>query len=103
MRFSVVCMRRHGVPVPKERLSREPAVIGELLVGEHVDAALSRTIRVAHLTNPARPREGNLLPALHDVQLLWVAPQVLTLGGFERIPVGNIMTDYAQSWWCRVL
>ena len=101
MRFSVVCMRRKGVPIEKRKLACEPAVSGELLVGEHRDAALGRTIRVAQLKDPTQPMEGDLLPALHDVHLLWVAPQGLTLGGFERIEVGTVATDYAQSWWCR--
>jgi len=101
MRFSVVCMRRRGVPIAKEKLAREPAAVGELLVVEHRDAALGRTIRVAQLKNPTEPVDGDLLPALYDVQLLWVAPQGLTLGGFERIAVGKVTTDYAQSWWCR--
>lgn len=101
MRFLVVCMRRRGVPIAKERLAREAAVSGELLVVEHRDAALSRTIRVAQLKDPAEPIGGDLLPALYDAQLLWVAPQGFTLGGFERIEVGTVTTDYAQSWWCR--
>lgn len=103
MRFSVVRMRRNGVPVEKQKLGREPAVVGELLVAEHTDAALARTIRIAQLTNPAQPVDGNLLPALLDVQLLWLAPQGLTLAGFERIVAGTVTTDYAQSWWCRWL
>ena len=103
MRFSVVCMRRQGVPIAKERLAREPAVVGELLVVEHRDEVLGRTIRVAQLTNPTQPVDGNLLPALYDVQLLWVAPLGMTLGGFERIEVGSVTTDFAQTWWCRGL
>ncbi len=103
MRFSVVCMRRNGVPLPKQNLAREPGIAGELLVVERNDAALCRTIRVAQLNNPSRPREGGLLPALHDVQLLWIAPQGMTLGGFERITLDKVTTDYAQSWWCRLL
>ena len=103
MRFSVVCMRRNGVPIAKEKLARQPVAVGELLVMEHLDAALGRTIRVARLKNPRRPRDGNLLPALHDVQLLWVAPQGMTLDGFERIEVDKLTTDFAQSWWCREL
>jgi hypothetical protein len=103
MRFSVVCMRRRGVPIAKEKLARERAAVGELLVVEHRDAVLGRTMRVAQLKDPSEPIAGELLPALHDVQLLWVAPQGLTIGGFERIEVGRVMTDYAQTWWCRGL
>jgi len=103
VRFSVVCMRRRGVPIAKEKLAREPAAVGELLVVEHRDAARGWTIRVAQLKDPSEPIAGDLLPALHDVQLLWVAPQGMTLGGFERITVGKVITDYAQSWWCRGL
>ena len=103
MRFNVVCMRRRGVPIAKQKLTREPEVTGELLVVECADAALGRTVRVAQLTNPTQPMGGSLLPALQDVQLLWVAPQGMTLGGFERISVGNVTTDYAQSWWCRTV
>ena len=40
---------------------------------------------VAQLKTPSRPRDGDLWPALRDVQLLWVAPQAMTLAGFERI------------------
>jgi len=101
VRFSVVCMRRAGVPIPKEKLARQPVAVGELLVVEHPDAALGRTIRVAELRNPTRPRDGNLLPALVDVQLLWLSPQGMTLAGFERIAVDKVTTDFAQSWWCR--
>lgn len=101
MRFSVVCMRRAGVPIPKEKLPRQPVAVGELLVVEHTDASLGRMVRVAQLRNPTRPREGNLLPPLRDVQLLWVAPPGMTLAGFERIAVDKTMTDFAQSWWCR--
>jgi len=101
MRVSVVCMRHRGVPIAKEKLAREPAAVGELLVVEHRDAALCRTIRVAQLKDPSEPVAGDLLPALHDVQLLWVAPQGMTLGGYERIAVGKVTTDFAQTWWCR--
>ena len=94
-------MRRKGVPIEKRSLARELAVCGELLVGEHTDAVLGRTVRVAQLKNPTQPVEGDLLPALYDVQLLWVAPQGMTLGGFERIAAGKVTADYAQSWWCR--
>ena len=103
MRFSVVCMRHRGVPIEKQKLGRECVIVGELLVGEHTDAALGRTIRVAQLKNPTQPVDGDLLPALYDVQLLWVAPQGMTLGGFERIAVGTVTADFAQSWWCRGL
>jgi len=103
MRFAVVRMRRKGVPIAKEKLAREPAAVGELLVVEHRDAALGRTIRVAELKNPSDPVDGDLLAALYDVQLLWMAPQGLTIGGFERIEVGTVMTDFAQTWWCRGL
>lgn len=101
MRFSVVCMRRAGVPLAKEKLPRQPVEVGELLVVEHLDAALGRTIRVAQLKNPTRPRDGNLLPPLQDVQLLWLSPQGMTLAGFERVAVDKVTTDFAQSWWCR--
>jgi hypothetical protein len=47
-------------------------------------------------------RDGDLLPLLHDVQLLWIAPQGLMLSGFERMDAGGTATDYAQSWWCRM-
>lgn len=103
MRFSIVCIRRNGVPIAKEKLPRQPVSVGELLVVEHLDAALGRTTRVAQLKDPTRPRDGNLLPVLHDVQLLWIAPQGMTLAGFERIEVDKIGTDFAQSWWCRGL
>jgi hypothetical protein len=96
-------MRRRGVPIAKEKLAREPAAVGELLVVEQRDATLGRTIRVAQLTNPTQPVDGDFLPALYDVQLLWAAPQGMTLGGFERVEVGSVTTDYAQTWWCRGL
>ena len=103
MRFHVVPVRRQGVPIERARLAREPPVTGELLVEEHHDQALGRTARTAKLRDPRRPRDGDLLPVLYDVQLLWIAPQGMMLIGFERIVAGGAATDYAQSWWCRAL
>ncbi len=69
MRFQVVLVRRRGVPIDRARLTREPAVMGELLVEEHNDQVMGRNARTAKLRDPTRPHDGDLLPVLYDVQL----------------------------------
>lgn len=94
-------MRKRGVPINRAWLVRAPVLTGDLLVEEHYEHGLGRNARTAKLKDPCRPREGDLLPILFDVQLLWVAPQGLMLTGFERVDAGGSVIDYAQSWWCR--
>jgi hypothetical protein len=90
-------MRVRGVPRPRNEVSGDAGVRGELHVEEARDEVLGRTLRVARLA-PAQPMDPALMPALSDVVLLWAGTHGFVLGGFETID----RTQYAQSWWCRV-
>ena len=55
--------------------------VGELYVDERRDADLNRTVRVARFTEPTFP-DRDLMPPLHDVQLVTAKPDLLTLTGY---------------------
>jgi len=54
----------------------------ELYVDERRDSDLSRTVRVARFIKPTNPN-ADLMPPLHDVQLVSAKPDLFTLTGYE--------------------
>lgn len=86
--------------LPRFRSCMFPAIRGDLEVFDSVDAHLRRATRIARLLDPTT---GNPLPApppLHDVVLLCVRSDYLTLSGIERVQDGlaERCYEYAQSW-----
>lgn len=98
MKVRVVRMRNRGVPIARAQLVHERDMVGQLLVGEHNDEGLGRTLRVATLKGTL-PMRSSELPPLLDVALLWAGANGFVLAGFER----HGEADYVQSWWCREL
>jgi hypothetical protein len=70
---------------------------GALFVSEKYDAEHSRSVRVARLLNSAG---ADLLPPLHDVQLISAKPDWWVLSGFERSAAefSASTRSVAQSW-----
>jgi hypothetical protein len=97
MLFEVRRQRLRGLPIPKRELNATVPVRGDLRVQEGPAQAMGRRVcRVATLHALDRTIEDQLLPALHDVSLLWMAPVGMVLGGIEfENGVG-----FLQSWHC---
>jgi hypothetical protein len=97
MLFKVRRQRIRGVPIPKQELNSAAPVRGDLRVQEGPVEAMSRRVcRVATLHALDRIIEDQLLPPLHDVVLLWMAPVGMVLGGIEF--EGG--TGFLQTWHC---
>jgi hypothetical protein len=97
MLFEVRRQRIRGVPIPKHELNAMIPVRGDLRVQERPAEAMGRRVcRVATLYALDRTIEDQLLPALHDVVLLWMAPGGMVLGGIEF--EGG--AGFFQTWHC---
>jgi hypothetical protein len=97
MLFEVRRQRIRGVPIPKHELSLAVPVRGDLRVQEGPAEAMGRRVcRVATLHALDRAIEDQLLPPLHDVSLLWMAPAGMVLGGIEF--EGG--AGFLQTWHC---
>jgi hypothetical protein len=95
MLFEVRRQRIRGVPVPKEQRHRIVPVRGDLRVQEATVEAMGRRVcRVASLHALSRAINDQLLPPLHDVAILWMAPLGMVLGGIEF--EGGV--SYFQTW-----
>lgn len=92
-------MRRKGRPVPKWQLHREPRIEGHLTLRDENDKALHRTVRVARVITTERVTR-DALPALFDATLIWMSNDQMAITGFEREAIGDLITDYAQTWLC---
>ena len=71
---------------------------GELSVKEGPDPELHRVVRIAHLRGPG---SVDIVPPLHDVQLIELRAGWWTLTGYERIEgsVPGQMVCFQQSWF----
>jgi hypothetical protein len=97
MLFEVRRQRIRGVPIPKHELSSAVPVRGDLRVQEGPAEAMGRRVcRVATLHALDRTIKDQLLPPLHDVCLLWMAPIGMVLGGIEF--EGG--AAFLQTWHC---
>jgi hypothetical protein len=94
MRFTVVCLRYRGRPLPRREWQNRPPVTGDLRVESLYDEDLLRHVRMARLVDPVRAAGPDALPTLWEPVLIAMSPQAFTLAGFERIEGA----DYAQSW-----
>ncbi|WP_028997084.1 hypothetical protein [Azohydromonas australica] len=102
MLFEVRRQRIRGVPVPKEERSRIVPVRGDLRVQEAAAEAMGRRLcRVATLHALDRAIEDQLLPPLHDVALLWIAPLGMVLGGIEFDGQGAFWQTWHVTPWDR--
>lgn len=71
--------------------------VGLLFVEEQHDRELSRTVRVARFADPQT--NADLMPPLHDVQLVSAKPDWITLTGYEIAANGlGKPVHYRQSW-----
>lgn len=96
MLFEVRRQRIRGVPIPRQDLSHIVPVRGDLRVQERPAEEMGRRVcRVATLHTLDRAIEDEMLPRLHDVSLLWMAPLGMVLGGIEFD--GGV--GYMQSWF----
>jgi hypothetical protein len=98
MLFEVRRQRIRGAPVPKAERDRIVPVRGDLRV--HVVEAMGRRVcRVASLHALDRVLGDGMLPPLHDVSLLWMAPLGMVLGGIEfEDGIGHFQTWYITPW-----
>lgn len=101
MQFRVVRARARGVLLPRARLALQEPVTGDLRIAEERDGELGRTVLRATLVDARAAHLRELLPALHQPVLLWMGPDGFTLGGYERLSVGEQPADFAQTWWVR--
>ena len=72
---------------------------GRLLVEQVHDSELHRWVTVAR----SRRADVDLLPPLHDVQLVDFKSDWFTITGYERLrsgPLGDLVS-YQQSWFVR--
>ena len=85
------------------RIAHADGIVGELLLTEHRDDLLRRTTRVATLTGIGDAKSAELLPALYDATVVWIAPQGLVLSGTERIALEDgRRAELGQAWWARL-
>ncbi len=102
MLFEVRRQRIRGIPVPKDERSRIVAVRGDLRVQEAAAEAMGRRLcRVATLHALDRAIDDHLLPPLHDVVLLWIAPLGMVLGGIEFDGQGAFWQTWHVTPWER--
>lgn len=102
MLFEVRRQRIRGVPVSKDERSRIVPVRGDLRVQEASAEAMGRRLcRVATLHALDRAIEDQLLPPLHDVALLWIAPLGMVLGGIEFDGQGAFWQTWHVTPWDR--
>ena len=81
VKFEAAPVRQDGYLMPKWQ-QHHVWRVGELYVDERRDADLNRTVRVARFTEPTFP-DRDLMPPLHDVQLVTAKPDLFTLTGYE--------------------
>jgi hypothetical protein len=79
VKFDAAPVRQDGYLMPKWQ-QHHVWRVGELYVDERRDADLNRTVRVARFSEPTFP-DRDLLPPLHDVQLVSAKPDLFTLTG----------------------
>lgn len=82
----------------KERVSR-PKYRGTLRVREERVQELGRMATIAALVSSTDGTDALLLPALHDVNLLYVDGGRLRMRGFELVDD----VQYAQTWDVKVV
>ena len=75
-----------------------PGVSGHLEIGEAKDHRLGRVQRTARLLSNHNGTEPDVLPALRDVQLLYLKDGEFTLAGYETLEG----VDYQQTWLVRL-
>ncbi|WP_156901622.1 hypothetical protein [Azohydromonas australica] len=88
--------------MPKDERNRIVPVRGDLRVQEAAAEAMGRRLcRVATLHALDRAIDDHLLPPLHDVALLWVAPLGMVLGGIEFDGQGAFWQTWHLTSWDR--
>src|SRR5258705_10892425 len=89
-------MRFHGKALEQSQIRTAEPIRADVVTSHQDVSALGRYADVANV----RPGDGcrdEILPALYDVRLAWMATGGFVLAGFEVING----VAYAQSWWCR--
>jgi len=87
-----------GKFVPTKERSAMPKFQGSLSVFEFKDTHLQRTVRVARLVSIVDGNNAEVLPELHDVELLFIKEGRIRIRGFETIDG----TEYGQAWDIKV-
>lgn len=97
--FEATCARRQGRLLSKAQRDRA-WVRGLLLIDEQRDPELMRVVRVARLVEKTT-LTTDVLPPLHDAQVVAVRPCWWTITGFERIvqPPPGETACFQQSWF----
>lgn len=85
-----------GRPLPRHRaVTTQPAYSGILSLTEEHDRDLRRSVRSAHLREAGSG--ADVLPALRDAVVIWLAGNRMTLTGFETDALTRC--SVAQSWY----
>jgi hypothetical protein len=97
--FEATCARRRGRLLTKAQHDRA-WVQGLLLINEQRDPELMRVVRVARLVDQTGLTK-DILPPLHDAQVVAVRPGWWTITGFERLvePPPGESACFQQSWF----
>jgi hypothetical protein len=104
MHVRVVPTRYRGIAREPRELAHADGVVGELLLGERPDPLLRRVTHVATLTSIGDAKSAQLLPALYDATVRWIAPQGMVISGTERIALQDgRTTELGQAWWVRLV
>lgn len=94
MRFAVVPIFVRGRMLDRKALPNVTPCIGELRLEFLMDYQRGRHLQFASLREDGMGLSQEILPNLHNPQIVGMSPLAFSLTGFERI--GEI--DYAQSW-----
>jgi hypothetical protein len=105
MNVQVERMWCDGKLIPRWRLGALKPVQGELRIEECRDEYLRRNLRMARLLNITDQASGNgdALPPLYDVAVLYVRGDRMSITGFERDEGLGQPVVYAQTWVVQVL
>ena len=94
MRFAVVPIFVRGRMLDRRSLPNVIPRIGELRLEFLMDQQRGRYLQFASLREEGIGLSQEILPKLHNPQIVGMSPMAFSLAGFEQI--GEI--DYAQSW-----
>lgn len=81
--------------MPRRAVTIQPAYSGVLSLTEEHDSDLRRSVRIAHLRDAGSG--ADVLPALRDAVVIWLAGNRMTLTGFETDALTRC--SVAQSWY----
>jgi hypothetical protein len=98
MKVAILETRLLGVAYERGELKNKTVMKGHLEIIDTRENAYNRIIKLARFRSPAY----NYTKELYEVHILWLNGDKMCLAGFERVERADKVTDYAQSWICRI-